>query len=713
MRSSSHRASRGLHAVALASAWVCATISSQAWAQATLPEQRVVDTAVSGATLDLDVPNATGSRLGLTARETPASVSSLSAADIAERGLTRAQDVAIRMPGITQTPSPGNGGTALVARGFSGHNSVAQLVDGTRLVVGAGTLTYPFSTWPLESVEVLRGPASVLYGDGAIGAAVNYITKKPRFDRMEREAFFGIGSYGKAETGIGLRGPISDVLAYSLYVDAAHNEGYRRDDGYSRQNLSAALAIRPASSLRIDLSVDAGHNDDATYFGTPLRKGALVEALRRTSFNVSDATVNYNDRVWRAKVDYQASDQLRLRNETYYLTSKRHWRNAESYTFNTAGTLVTRNNYLEILHDQEQTGNRFDATFDGSLAGLKNRFVAGLDYYRTRFLHTSNSPFGGASTVNPFTDFAAGSFISPVPTIPGRRSTLETAALFAEDSLDLSPQWKVVAGLRRDAMDFDNQDLRTGVNLGKKYNPITGRIGAVWTPINDISVYGQYGTATDPLSGALSLPNGSNAFDLTKGRQLEFGVKGGLPQLRGEWTVAVYRIEKRNILSRDASNPLITRQIGRQSSTGLELAFAAEPLRGWTVDANLALLRARFDDFQELVAGSLVRRDGKVPTNVPERMAKLWTGYRFTPQWWAGFGAMYVGQRQSNTANTTSLPGYTVLNAQLAWKYSTSLTLALGVNNLADRDYPLSGTGNAQWLLGAPRTVQLTAQAQF
>lgn len=138
MRSSSHRASRGLHAVALASAWVCVTSSSQAWAQATLPEQRVVDTAVSGATLDLDVPNATGSRLGLTARESPASVSSLSAADSAERGLTRAQDVAIRMPGITQTPSPGNGGTALVARGFSGHNSVAQLVDGTRLVARTG-----------------------------------------------------------------------------------------------------------------------------------------------------------------------------------------------------------------------------------------------------------------------------------------------------------------------------------------------------------------------------------------------------------------------------------------------------------------------------------------------------------------------------------------------------------------------------------------------
>ncbi|MGZ7140736.1 TonB-dependent receptor plug domain-containing protein, partial [Streptococcus pyogenes] len=82
--------------------------------------------------------------------------------DVAERSLTRAQDVAVRMPGMSESPGPGNGGTSLVSRGFAGHNSVAQLVDGTRLVVASGTITYPFSTWPMESVEVLRGPASVL-----------------------------------------------------------------------------------------------------------------------------------------------------------------------------------------------------------------------------------------------------------------------------------------------------------------------------------------------------------------------------------------------------------------------------------------------------------------------------------------------------------------------------------------------------------------------
>lgn len=682
-------------------------------AQHTLPTVEVTDTrAAPNSTLGLDTRNETGSRLGLVPRETPASVSSLGSADIAERNLTRAQDVATRMPGVSESPAPGNGGTSLSARGFSGHNSVAQLVDGTRLIAAAGTITYPFSTWPLASVEVLRGPASVLYGDGAIGAAVNYLTKQPLFSHSEREAFLGAGSFGTVQAGVGMRGPLGDAAAYSVYVDAARSDGYRSLENHDRQNYSLALAVRPVSDLTLSFSLDGGRNDDARYFGTPLRDGALDARLRRSNFNVEDAIVRYDDRMWRAKAEYRVSDSLRLRNELYHLTTDRHWRNAEAASFDSAATRVNRSDYLEILHDQVQTGNRFDARIDGTIVGMKNRLVLGLDWYRTRLLHTNNAPYGGASTVDPF-DFAPGRFISPVPTVASRRATLESTALFAENALDLSTRWKLVAGLRSDRMTFDNNDLRTGIDSRKKYAPVTGRIGAVWTASDALSLYGQYGTGTDPLSGALSLPNGATNFDLTKGRQLEVGAKGALPSISGEWTVALYRIEKRNLLSRDPVDPNLTQQIGRQSSTGIELAFAAEPAPSWAIDANVAFLRARYDEFNELVAGRPVSRDGNTPTGVPERTANLWTTYRFRPNWQAGLGVRYVGSRQSNAANTARLPSYTVLDASLAYAYSPRLTFALSVKNLTDRDYAVSGTGNIRWLLGAPRTVQLTARTTF
>lgn len=700
------------HAAWAAASLALATSSNSRADEQPLATVHITESRQAPASLSLDDTNNTGSRLGLSARETPASVSTLDAADIAERSLVRAQDVAVRMPGMSEAPAPGNGGSSLSARGFGGHNSVAQLVDGTRLVVAAGTVSYPFSTWPLASVEVLRGPASVLYGDGAIGAAVNYVTRQPDFEHSRRAALFGAGSFGTWQAGAGFSGPVNESVAYSLYADAEQSDGYRRDNGYERRNLSGALAWRVNRDLTATLSLDAGHNDDARYFGTPLRSGKLDPRLRRTSFNVDDALVRYNDRIGRLRLDYRAAPGVRLRNESYYLSSKRHWRNAETYTFDGAGTSVNRADYLEILHDQEQHGNRLDAVVDGSIAGLANRLVVGFDWYRTRLVHSNNSPYGGASTVDPY-DFASGSFVSPVPTIPGRRAELETRALYAEDMLDIGAGWKLVAGLRRDAMDFDNTDLRTGVALGKRYAPVTGRLGAVWSPNARLSLYGQFGTATDPLSGALALPNGSVSFDLTRGRQLEFGAKGSVAAVKGEWTLAAYRIEKRNLLSRDPDNPTLAQQIGRQSSTGLEFAFAAEPLRGWTIDANAAVLRARYDDFNEIVAGRAVSRDGNTPAGVPERTASVWSRYRFLPQWDAGLGARYVGLRESNAANTASLPAYTVLDASLAWRQSSALVLTLAVNNLADRDYALSGSGGVRWLLGAPRSVRLTARTSF
>lgn len=664
-----------------------------------------------GSSLGLDAAQDVGSRLGLTPRETPASISVMSAEEMADRNLTRAQDAAVRMPGITESPAPGNGGTSLVARGFVGHNSVAQLVDGTRLTVAAGTITYPFSTWPLASVEVLRGPASVLYGDGAIGAAVNYVTHKPDWNESHREAFLGAGSHGLVQGGVGLRGPINDVVAYSIYLDAERRDGYRALEDVKRRNYSLALAVKPGPGLTATFSLDGGVNNDARYFGTPLRAQRFDDSIRRINYNVSDAVVRYDDRVLRAKIEYQASPDIRLRNETYRLTSDRHWRNAESYAFDAAGTSVIREDYLEILHDQQQTGNRLDMTVDGRIAGLPHRTVVGLDWYRTQLVHINNSPYRGSSEVDPYR-FDHGVFDSPDPTTPGRQAKLQTTALYVENALDLTPRWKLVGGLRHERIELDDDNLRTGVRRSKSYAPTTGRIGLVWTASEALTFYGQYATGTDPLSGALSLPGGGTAFDLTRGRQVEVGVKGLLPAIRGEWTAATYRIDKRNLLSRDPNDPTVTQQIGRQSSVGLELAFAAEPVSGWTVDANVALLRARYEDFNEVSSGTAVSREGNVPTGVPERAANLWTAYRVAPRWRVGAGLRHVGARFTNAANTGKLPSYTVADASVTYVHSATLRFMLTIRNLADRAYPVSGS-DSLWLLGTPRTVLLTARTTF
>jgi len=682
-------------------------------AQRALPAVTVSSEAVAhDASLNQLQPQETGSRLGLTARETPASVSVMSREQILSRNIMRTQDAVVSLTGIAEMPAPGNGFSSLSARGFVGHNSVAQLLDGTRLTVAAGTVTYPFSTWPIESIQVLRGPASVLYGDGAIGAVVNYVTKQPLFDRSEREAYVSLGQHRTISGGVGLRGPISDALAYSAYVDAAHSSGVRRDSQYDRQNASLALTFRPNARFAATMSFDGGHNDDTTYFGTPTRDGGVPREWRRTSFNVSDARVRYNDQAWRLRLRHDVADGVQLRNETYHLRSNRVWRNAEDYTFVPASGLVDRTDFLHIGHGVKQTGNRFEAQVNGEVAGMRHRLVAGLDAYRTDFDTLSNSPYGGADRVDPG-QVDPGVFLSPVPYGLARRSDLTTTALFVESHWTLTPQWTVLGGLRADRIRLHTQNMRTSAAPDDvRYSPVTGRLGAVWKASDALSLYGQFATATDPVSGALALPGGTTSYDLTRGRQAEVGVKGDVPALRGEWSVALYRIDKRKLLTRDVDNPALTQQIGSQSSTGLELAFAAEPVRGWTVDANAALVRARYDQFAAASAGRAVIYDGNVPTGVPQRLFNVWSTWQFLPQWQLGAGLQYVGKRPTNPANSGYLPGYTVANASLTYRPTQASSISLGVRNLGNRIYPVSGSTN-RWLLGEPRTATLTGRITF
>ena len=169
-------------------------------------------TVQSGAFIEtpqtLTTPTSTGSRLGLTALETPASIEVLEGETIRQRGDQSIADAASRATGITQTASAAGG--ALVARGFAGNTSVMRLYDGTRQYVSGGTVTFPFDPWQAERVEVLRGPASIMYGEGAIGGAINTVPKKPTRGAISNEVRLAYGSQDTVRTAFGSGGAINE-----------------------------------------------------------------------------------------------------------------------------------------------------------------------------------------------------------------------------------------------------------------------------------------------------------------------------------------------------------------------------------------------------------------------------------------------------------------------------------------------------------------------
>ncbi|GGF55346.1 TonB-dependent receptor [Azorhizobium oxalatiphilum] len=671
-----------------------------------------VTTQPLGAGLNLLVPSPTASRLDLTPLETPASVQIIPGDLARERGQYSVIDAVTQdAAGFSTNAAPGNGGTSLSTRGFSGHGSVMQLYDGTRLYVGAGTVTFPFDTWSAERIEVLRGPASVLYGDGAIGGVVNVVPRKPDPFKSHGEAFLALDSLMTGRFGIDATGPINDRVSYRLDIAGKTSEGWVDRGDNSNLAVSAAVRVQATDNLVLSLSNDYGLQNPQQYFGTPLINGQISRLNKTQNYNVLNAVDRYEDNWTQFKAEWTPTDQLTVRSTFYYLTSNRHWRNAEAYAFQPATGLVARSDYLEILHDQTQAGNRTDATYESQIFGMANQLVVGFDVNRINFTHTNNSPYGGTSTV-PLVGFDPGYFLSPVATVPKYHSDTTQYSIFAEDRLVLNEQWSIVGGLRSENPTITRTNLVTGVQeFEKSYSALTGRIGVVFTPITDLAFYASYTSGIDPVSGLITLASANTKFDLTTAEQYEAGVKQSFWGGRGEWTLAVYDITKYDLLARSSASSTVTEQIGQQSSRGIEGTFSLAFHENWRLTANGAVLDAKYDNF--ITTGG-INATGNTPVGVPEQVANVWLTWMFAPSWKTWAGLQYVGATWANEANTYRRPEYYVVNAGIEWSPTKASTVALKVFNLFDETYAVTGSStNTQWVLGQPLTAELSASVRF
>ncbi|GLH82846.1 TonB-dependent receptor [Bradyrhizobium sp. SSBR45R] len=663
-------------------------------------------------TLNLTGATSTGSRLGLTRLQTPASIDVISAETLAERGQQNVIDaVTQNAVGFTASPAPGNGGLSFNTRGFTGNGSVMTLYDGTRLYVGSGTLTFPFDTWSAERIEVLRGPASVMYGEGAVGGAVNVVSKLPLWVQRN-QAEISLDSNMTRRIAVDSGGPVSKDVAYRITATGNLSDGWVDRDRTSNVALHAAVQVKQNEDVTWTISTDYGDRSPSRYFGTPLVNGRILETLRFENYNIGDSSIRYRDSWNQVKTEWQVADGISVRNTLYYLNSRRHWKDVESYAYNATTGRIDRSSYIEIFHDQQQIGDRFDATFRGHIMGMANEFVAGVDVNNISFTHTNNSPYGGTSSVAMY-DFDPGVFSSPNRTVPGFGSTTNQYGLFAENRLSVTDRFALIGGIRQDEPTIARTDYVTpGNSYEKSYHATSWRAGAVYTPIKDLAFYAQYAVAVDPVGNLITLSAANRNFALSSGKQIEVGVKQSLWGGRGEWTLSAYEIVKNNLLARDPANPSVTVQVGQQSSRGVEASIGLVLDHGWRIDANTALLRAKYDDFVQSVGGAAVNYAGNVPVNVPQTVSNVWATWGFAPNWSANAGVQIVGRTFADNANTLVRPAYTVVNAGVQWKPDPNTTVSFRVYNLFDEIYATSG-GTTQWLLGQPRTVQLAVNVTF
>ena len=226
--------------LAIAVLAACGGYTSNSVAQVTGPNASDVEELIVFGTQG-SRETTTGSRLNLTVLETPATVDIIDGDAIRARIDTSVIERSREAPGSRTRRNPGNGGSSIAARGFNGQGSVTKLYDGVNYYTAAGAVTFPFDTWGVERIEVLKGPASVLYGEGGIGGAINIVPRKPERERSGETRVL-LGEDSTAFVGLDFTGPLSDSVSYRVDYSNSQSDNWMVNGDSEAEMFSARCA---------------------------------------------------------------------------------------------------------------------------------------------------------------------------------------------------------------------------------------------------------------------------------------------------------------------------------------------------------------------------------------------------------------------------------------------------------------------------------------
>ena len=670
-----------------------------------------------------------GSHLGLTAKETPATVNIISQEKMQKQGLTDLIDVYNAIPGVVSGNNPGEPGMVSM-RGF-GRASTGYLIDGVR-TIDPVLMMRNYDSYHFARVEALKGPASIVNGTGALAGAINLVTRKPDTSEATQDAFVNYGSFNTFRAGAAFNQPVNDKTAANATITYGRSDGYIDDTDFEKFGLTTGIMTEAMDRLKLSVALDYFRdNFDTAYYATPLiplssamnpsdevsttNGFVLDEAIKHKNYNVTDGLME-SDSVWlRANAEYALTDSWKVDNRFSFFTADRSWMDVDFYTFNTGTGLLDRDATL-ITHDHQFWSNRLTLSNDGEIAGRRNRFTVGAEYIATEF--KSKRRFGTSTAVDPFNP-VRGLFPAENNTNFYYRqnfdSQVDTAAVFAEDAFNVTPNWLVVVGVRYENIELErgafNLISGTTTMFDRYFEGVSWRVGTVYDVNEDISLFAQFNRATIPTATLLLSNTNNTAFELSTGESFEGGIKSSFLNDRGMATLSLYQIDQDDILTRDPNNPAFTVQGGSQRSRGIEFDVALEIMERWKVGANASVVDTEFTELSDGQGNSL---EGNRPVNVPNHTFNLNTAYTLEQlPLTMGAGVRHAGAFFTNNANTIEVAGRTLLDISLSYPVGRG-TLVFRGKNLTDEFYAdWSGYSSTQVYVGEPRVFEMTYGIRF
>lgn len=678
-----------------------------AFAQTTANETTLPAITVEGANaMTYNAPTASSAtKIDAPLRDIPQTVNVITQELMRDKGVRSMEDAVKSVPGISLSHGDGQR-DQVVIRGFSAIGD--QFVDGFR-----DDALYFRDLSNIEQVEVVKGPASVLYGRGSSGGMINRITKKPGIDKSE--VSLQVGSWDQRRAEFDIARKANEALSFRLTGAVERADSFRDQQFLEREAFAPSMLLKIDSDTTLLLQADYLHDKRVTDFGIPGFNGRPIDVDPSTyygSSNASDAdTTESTVSSGTITFDHRFNSSWSIRNafRYYEYTLDRYNVVPGVVTANAAfpsGFQVARRRGA-IARDEHGYFNQTELTQKVNLAGMDHQILYGMEFGVQDRTQLNRS--GTTTSVDAFNPISGpGSKTNMTVNASGSNSGSSTvAAGYIQDLISLSDKWKVLIGTRYDSFKQEVHVAGVASRTDTAWSP---RAGIVYQPTTNQSYYASVSKSFQPAGESFNLSTTNRIFDPQETTSKEIGTKLDLFNGKATATAALFNLERTNIATTDPLTS-VTTTVGTQRTNGLELTFAGDLSDGWRVSTGYAYMDTEISKSNTVTNG--IPLQGKEATLTPKHSANIWLTKALMPHWTAGAGINYVGDRFADPANTVTMPSYTTMDAMIAYRIK-GIDLQLNIYNLFDKEYIASAHGSAVDLMpGAPRSVQLTARYAF
>ncbi|MCE0407581.1 TonB-dependent siderophore receptor [Klebsiella oxytoca] len=613
---------------------------------------------------------------------------------------------------FTEYRGSSNRNDEVFVRGFS---YVPKFLDGLSYGATASSQTGTFDPWLLERVELVRGPASVLFGQVNPGGLIAMTSKRP-VSQPIHELQFRTGNHHLAEGAFDFGGPLSDDgrLLYRLNGIARTQNSQVEDYKETRMAIAPALTWYPDDATRMTLLTSYQKDPDAGYRNFLPRYGT-VESVDGSyiprDFNVSDPSYNQS---WREQTmigyefEHQPDDTFTLRQNARYATIKQKYRYLV-YSSSPANSSVLSRRAQHETRQTDEFGidNQLEAKFaSGQVA---HTVIGGLDYKTSKDKQYLGRA-GGSQYDLDWRSPTYGVSVDESAFTPAtnEQQNLDQAGVYVQDQLSWQ-NWELLVSGRYDWAEVRTTNFTDASSTQQNDNKFTWRTGLLYAFDSGLSPYISYSTSFEPNLQTNRAP-GVGPFDPSEGKQVEVGVKYQ-PDPNALITLALYDLTQSNVATYNSAAGWFENS-GKVRSKGVEAEAHA------TLFENLNLIASYTYTDAETVNTTVVGTEGKTPARIPTHMASAFTSYTLPDgalkSLTAGVGVRYIGTSYGDAKNTFKVPAVDLYDAMVSYELgelNSSLKGAqvqFNVNNIADTRYVASCASDSACFYGIGRTVTAT-----